>query len=315
MEYLLGMYIYNNHARYIFVKYASKGFQDFGQKQTSIGYKQLHIGHVVQSLSCHQCIQYLKMRTVLRSPETWTQIFLASTKRLTRPTPRHRSIWLSLGIWNRQVRPRRLSEPPRPDVACDKWKVVDYREVFLGTQRLGTLANHDVVLWVDEFFYVQKKSACCNAVLLDAVFLHLFFAFVLGRRIRDRRHPCMAKGAGQMRKMWWVVVSDPPTRLRQVVCVLRFNLFRWVLLRQTHVSSRPCLELPSDPCNSITWYILIYTKCRYTENTEYVDPLGFAMRFFTRKTAIFSVSTGGLASSGKGGKIEDRAHRRTSHSP
>lgn len=191
---------------------------------------------------------YLKMRTVLRSPETWTQIFLASTKRLTRPTPRHRSIWLSLGIWNRQVRPRRLSEPPRPDVACDKWKVVDYREVFLGTQRLGTLANHDVVLWVDEFFYVQKKSACCNAVLLDAVFLHLFFAFVLGRRIRDRRHPCMAKGAGQMRKMWWVVVSDPPTRLRQVVCVLRFNLSRWVLLRQTHVSSRPCLELPSDPC-------------------------------------------------------------------
>lgn len=89
MEYLLAMYIYNNHARYIFVKYASKGFQDFRQKQTSIGYKQLHIRHVVQSLSCHQCIsQNEDSRTVLRSPETWTQIFLASTKRLTRISPR-----------------------------------------------------------------------------------------------------------------------------------------------------------------------------------------------------------------------------------
>ena len=157
MEYLLGMYIYNNHARYIFVKYASKGFPRLWTKTNK---------HWIQATTYWTCCAefwaaisaYLKMRTVLRSPETWTQIFLASTKRLTRPTPRHRSIWLSLGIWNRQVRPRRLSEPPRPDVACDKWKVVDYREVFLGTQRLGTLANHDVVLWVDEFSLCSKKK-------------------------------------------------------------------------------------------------------------------------------------------------------------
>ena len=184
MEYLLAMYIYNNHARYIFVKYASKGFQDFGQKQTSIGYKQLlYISLDSLNMLCRVWAANsasLKMRTVLRSPETWTQIFLASTKRLTRPTPRHRSIWLSLGIWNRQVRPRRLSEPPRPDVASAKWKVVDYREVFLGTQRLGTLANHDVVLCVDEFSLCSKKSACCNAVQRMQKFFYFCICFSHG---------------------------------------------------------------------------------------------------------------------------------------
>ena len=107
--------------------------------------------------------------------------------------------------------------------------------------------------------YVQKKvhvvmlSKGCRSSFIFAFVFRMDFSSVAfrdakGRRRRYRRHPCMAKGAGQMRKMWWVVVSDPLTRLRQVVCVLRVNLFRWVLLRQTHVSSRPCLELPSDPC-------------------------------------------------------------------
>ena len=189
------------------------------------------IGHHVQSLSCHHGLSQNEWQSSDPLKHVSTQIFLASTERLTRPAPQFGIVPFDFCCWNRrQGRVRRFSEPPRPDVVFDECEVVDYPGGFLGTQRLGT--DWQITMSFFELMSLCKKGqvlmlseGCGRLIYIYMYYFVLYFFFRMdflsvafhdgkGQRRGNMRHPCVAGGAGQMRKMWWVVVSDPPTRLR-----------------------------------------------------------------------------------------------------
>ena len=111
---------------------------------------------------------------------------------------------------------RRFSEPPRPDVVFDECEVVDYPGGFLGTQQLGT--DWQITMSFFELMSLCKKgqvlmlSEGCGRLIY--IYIYFFFVFFFrmdflsvafhdgkGQRRGNMRHPCVAGGAGQMRKM------------------------------------------------------------------------------------------------------------------
>ena len=167
------------------------------QEQTTM------INHVLLDRLCRVWAAiraYLKMSD---SPQiSWhvsTQNFLASTERLTRPAPQFGIVPFDFCCWNRrQVRFRRFSEPPRPDVVFDECEVVDYPGGFLGTQQLGT--DWQITMSFFELMSLCKRghvlmlSEGCGRLYMD-FFPHGF----LKRRFSRRERPKRRKYAPSMR--------------------------------------------------------------------------------------------------------------------